>query len=311
MEPDAPNAGTCDRSAPCSQIEYAISQASISRSHLVYALGTYLEPADVDITPARTSAPGLTFHGGGATISGSSEDTIGVTIPTAFRDLTILNTGAGRALSTGSSGIVLERVNIVSGGTGLTIDGSVTARAIPIEARFAAISLFNGGSLDIDGATLSSEVESVVDAGLANPTSILMKNTLIFGTTDIGVSLQSTQGALEFVTITNVGSASPNSTAGLQCSAALSVRNSIVWTPLVGKSPITGGCNLTNVMAGPMAVAGAANQDPLFVNVAAEDFHLGPNSPARDAANAGPAFDFEGDPRPQGMRFDLGADESE
>jgi hypothetical protein len=46
------------------------------------------------------------------------------------------------------------------------------------------------------------------------------------------------------------------------------------------------------------------------VNPANNDFHLGPNSPARDAVDAGPTLDFEGDPRPRGDRFDLGADEA-
>jgi hypothetical protein len=40
-------------------------------------------------------------------------------------------------------------------------------------------------------------------------------------------------------------------------------------------------------------------------------FHLLPNSPCRNAgtANGAPAFDFDGNPRPQEMVYDIGADE--
>lgn len=53
------------------------------------------------------------------------------------------------------------------------------------------------------------------------------------------------------------------------------------------------------------------NLDPVFVNANGGDFHLSGGSPARDAVNTGPALDFEGDRRPQGVRFDLGADETQ
>lgn len=52
------------------------------------------------------------------------------------------------------------------------------------------------------------------------------------------------------------------------------------------------------------------NVDPRFVDSGARDYHLGANSPARDVVDVGPAADFEGDARPIGPRFDLGADEA-
>lgn len=52
------------------------------------------------------------------------------------------------------------------------------------------------------------------------------------------------------------------------------------------------------------------NVDPLFVNPSTADLHLRSDSPARDVVDDGPGVDFEGDPRPQGARFDLGADEA-
>jgi len=50
--------------------------------------------------------------------------------------------------------------------------------------------------------------------------------------------------------------------------------------------------------------------DPDFVAPANDDYHLGPASPGVDAGvDAGVATDFDGDARPQGVRYDIGYDE--
>jgi hypothetical protein len=52
------------------------------------------------------------------------------------------------------------------------------------------------------------------------------------------------------------------------------------------------------------------NVDPLFVNRTAHNYHIQSTSPARDVVDTGPPDDYEGDKRPQGMKFDIGADEA-
>jgi uncharacterized repeat protein (TIGR01451 family) len=59
---------------------------------------------------------------------------------------------------------------------------------------------------------------------------------------------------------------------------------------------------------GSAAVVG----DPLFTNPSATDFHLQPGSPAIDKGSSSgtPEDDFAGNPRPQGLGFDIGAYEA-
>jgi hypothetical protein len=77
-----------------------------------------------------------------------------------------------------------------------------------------------------------------------------------------------------------------------------------------GASPaITGSNNLFfGVGAAPAYLTGSVSGDPLLANAAAADFHLTAGSPAVDAGKTtAAASDIEGDPRPQGAAFDIGA----
>src|SRR5262249_4109257 len=116
-------------------------------------------------------------------------------------------------------------------------------------------------------------------------------------------------GSLDFVTIADTGTMSTVN-AGLTCAApTFQVRSSIIWTPGSNR-PASNACAFSSTIAGPMGVGGAMNTDPRFVSAVANDYHLNANSPAIDAVDVGPELDFEGDPRPRGDRFDLGADEA-
>jgi len=66
-----------------------------------------------------------------------------------------------------------------------------------------------------------------------------------------------------------------------------------------------------NLINGPTQIYGddAVIADPKFVNPSGADFHLREGSPAIDNGSAvdTPSDDFDGNPRPQGAGYDIGA----
>ncbi len=137
-------------------------------------------------------------------------------------------------------------------------------------------------------------------------------NLLAFGMRTRAINAPFTGGSLAFSTIANAGTMTATGARSVSCSPGLLVRATIVWDLAADaqRPAISGQCPLTNSIVGPAASPGATNTDPQFVDLANNDFHLQPNSPARDAVDIGPPTDFEGDERPRGSRFDTGADET-
>ncbi len=123
--------------------------------------------------------------------------------------------------------------------------------------------------------------------------------------------------------ITNISLSSPtlmncsfsgNTTSGIQniYSSSPTLTNCILWGNGTEIFNVTGSSPTVtySIVQGGYPGTGNLNADPLFVNPPT-DLHLQPSSPAINAGTSAgaPAFDFEGDSRPQGTKFDMGVDE--
>lgn len=129
---------------------------------------------------------------------------------------------------------------------------------------------------------------------------------------DTGLDIPQVTGSIRFATVGYTGATAGTGATALRCAqAGLEVTASVLWTPnTLSSATVSGGCSVTGSIVGPASFGTNANMDPLFVDPMNGNFHISGGSPARDAVNTGPATDFENDHRPQGARFDLGADEA-
>jgi hypothetical protein len=275
------------------------------RNHIVVALGSYAEPNPVTISSGTTAASALWIHGGNATVTGGTDDgLLDIRVSTSLRDLELVNP-MGAAIQVGASS-TFERLRLRAL-AGIRTQTMLAVRVVDIQATDAGIEI-DGGSLVLDRAIIQGGISAIRNRAA---TVVDISNLLVYGTADVAVDLSSATGSVTFTTIADSGNSSLD-VAGLKCTqTALRIRSSIVWTPTIVPHPsISGPCTLDTTIAGPVGVVGATNVNPAFVSPATGDYHLGGGSPARDAANTGPATDFEGDPRPRGLRFDIGADEA-
>ena len=116
---------------------------------------------------------------------------------------------------------------------------------------------------------------------------------------------------LEFVHCTITGNSggirSWNRSGGFSMTSCIFTDNGPDNELLARREPIV---TYTNVQGGFVG-EGNIDEDPLFADAANGDFHLADGSPCIDTATdvGAPAVDFEGDPRPIGNGYDMGADE--
>lgn len=100
---------------------------------------------------------------------------------------------------------------------------------------------------------------------------------------------------------------------GVQCIVAAPLRNSIVWANQGDDAQISAACAPTYALVSGPVHSGAGNfsADPDFVDPAAGDYDIGPDSGAIDRGDptSTGGSDIHGDPRRDGAMADLGADE--
>lgn len=305
LAPNGTDALPCSKTLPCATLFFAAQQTNNPRNHIVFASGDYTAPlVAVVIDTFLTTATSISIHGGGAKMTGSVADgLLEIRLPSTLRDIELVNP-AGSVLVLRSTTTV-QRVAL-RGQTALHTSGTTSIEDVDIRATAIGIRL-DSGSLRINRASVIGGARGI---SASSPTTIDFTNLLVAGTSDIGMDLTGVTGMAAFMTVTDTGTLATSGPMAIRCSTnALRISESIVYTS--GSRPtIEGGCLVSLSIVGQTAFPGGMNTVPGFLNPSMGDYHLSGGSSARDIANAGPTHDFEGDPRPRGARFDIGADEA-
>jgi hypothetical protein len=313
VDPGGTDSGSCDQAHPCATFQFVYAVMSNVRQHLVIHHGTY--PFALGVSPTGTPATTLILHGNDSTIGNTTQSqTLYVNgLQMTARNVTLLPGQDETITVQATATLILEHVNV--SGQSYIAGGKLTFRDAHISTPLTstAISMNAGSTVVIDGAVLSGGgIISNATSGIPT-TTLNASNMIISGVDDLALSLGGLSGFVRFTTIASSGNAAGSGAFAVKCSTSANfvVQSTIIWTPgsSAARPPIDTPCTIHDSIIGPTTVAGSINADPMFVNPSLSDFHLMAGSPAHDAVDQGPPTDFEGDARPKGVRFDIGADE--
>jgi hypothetical protein len=270
--------------------------------------GAYVE----QVNSSRTvTDPMIIVHGSGATLSmptGNDGATV-VAARVTFINMSIVNAfGDVMRLTSGA----LRHVHVSGYSGGVKANADVTLADVEVSG------LGGGDAVGTYGSAMLTLDRVIIDGKWARGIAaenfgaiVQVTNALVYDTADLAIDLSMADGAtLAFITVADSGADTGTGPRAVACSSNVTVRNSIIWAPGATTRVAIQGCNISNSIVGPDPISGVSNADPQFANAVGHDYHLSANSPAIDKATTGPMLDFEGDVRPKGSAYDLGADEA-
>jgi hypothetical protein len=304
--------GQCTRSDPCGDLARISTLGADPRAHVVLAPGGYLG--------ALAFTRPLFFHGHGAVVSHRAPND-----PNATRPILGLRGGLVRDLSFSGTapnfGVLVDGLcrfeNVaISGSKALLVrsQAKLVAKTLRIAGSVdptAAILVESAGELTIDGGEIRGGKAAIVETGSA---TVHLKNLLIAKTQNRALELAQSTGEVESSTIVDSGLNAPTAPCAVACNAGLTIVSSIIVQERCQGGLVrdaVGACTFaTSIVSNASPPPGTTNDDPKFIDRVGGDYHIRDTSPAKDAVDTGPAFDFEGDARPRGLKFDIGADET-
>jgi len=317
VSPSGIDSGSCTRASPCRNLSYAVLQSSSMRPHIVFAAPETNSGLKVSITSGSTTAPMLYIHANGSTFTEPTNGQgtmLDLGIPTLVRDANFYSqTGTMVPIDARSAMTRLEHVTF-NHTNKILIDGTTVATDLRLDHVYP-----QGGYDIVVGAGVDFTLTRAVVTGspvitTAAGAHVHITNLMAYGISLMPLDLQLATGELQFSTITGdfVNYSDP---CVMTCTGTMHIISSIIWAPACMDSTgsndaVPDGCSYqSSIVSNSTPPPGTTNTDPMFVNFAANDLHIQATSPAVDAVDMGPPIDFEGDKRPGGVKFDIGADE--
>ncbi|MBV8760463.1 MAG: hypothetical protein JO257_24440 [Deltaproteobacteria bacterium] len=289
-----------------------VAKSDANHEHISYHL-TQTTPTRLIIGQNSTSAPALFMHLHGATLvpatGGTLQPLFDSSIPIAFMDADLSGNTTPIVTQNGAS-LTLRHVT-VHDSQRLAVAGAFVAKQLSIYNNTdatAAIVVTGPYDVTIDRGQIHDAV-SVLSVPSAS--HVHLTNLMVWNVTNRPFNLALNAGDLQFSTIAKSGGSTTTAPCILSCGSQFHVTSSIIWQPQCNGTfqDAAGPCSFqSSIVSNANAPAGTTNANPMFVDPNA-DFHIRPTSAARDAVDTGPAVDFEGDARPGGPKYDIGADE--